>query len=122
MIRFGIRVKSVCKSRLGVPRLSSACWTAPVTALPLMKAWTCNYFCCHMSHAPCADPQKGGASCHKLSPVHTSGKKHHCCDASWTLTSAGKAAGLACAYRAETPDTMGQAMDVPVAVMLAVVV
>ena len=37
------------------------------------------------------------------------------------LASAGAAAGLACVYRADTPETTGQAMEVPVAVMLAVV-
>ena len=36
-------------------------------------------------------------------------------------TSEGCAAGLACRYSAATPETIGQAIDVPEAVMLAVV-
>ena len=35
-------------------------------------------------------------------------------------TSSGSAVGLLCRYRAATPDTGGQAMEVPEAVMVAV--
>ena len=36
------------------------------------------------------------------------------------LTSLGRAVGLDCRYSAATPDTWGQAIDVPDAVMVAV--
>lgn len=41
MLTVGTCVRSVCTSALGVPVLSSAFWTTPATAFPLMNACTC---------------------------------------------------------------------------------